>query len=258
MDPVSRDDSRRPRILGATAIASLALVASLVSSAYVLSRAYVVRAERETQKSRTLAVTGSARMRIASDLALWSIRVGGEARTLEESFARLAHSTEAVRRFLAERGFADDAVAIGPIRQEIHRAYDAKGHETRDIVSYELTRRIRVTAREPERVARAAGEVTELLERGADVQSSAPEYVYTRLADRKIEMVAKATADARERAERIARESGCALGPVKEARAGVFQITAPHSTEVSSGGVSDTSTIEKDMTAVIHLTFVVE
>jgi len=70
-------------------------------------------------------------------------------------------------------------------------------------------------------------------------------------------MIGEATANARERAERIAKESGCAVTTVKDARAGVLQITRPWSTETTASGANDTSSVEKDVTAVVHLSLVI-
>ena len=134
---------------------------------------------------------------------------------------------------------------------------DEKGRITCEVYSYRLTRRFEITSPEPVRIAKVAGEVTELLRNGAHVESLAPRYVYTRLADLKIRMIGEATANARERAERIATESKCRIGAVKEARAGVLQVTTPWSTEVSDSGVNDTSTIE-EVNSVVHLSFVIE
>jgi len=55
----------------------------------------------------------------------------------------------------------------------------------------------------------------------------------------RVDMLAKATKDAR-------------------AEAGSFQITSPNSTESSDSGSYDTRTIEKDITAVMAVTFSVE
>jgi hypothetical protein len=71
-------------------------------------------------------------------------------------------------------------------------------------------------------------------------------------------MLSEATADARQRAEQILKSAGSRLGPVRSVRTGVFQITRPHSTEVSDYGMYDTSTIEKDITAVLTLSFAVQ
>jgi hypothetical protein len=79
--------------------------------------------------------------------------------------------------------------------------------------------------------------------------------LYTKLNELRIEMLAQATQDARTRAESITRSAGSKLGPVRSVRTGVFQITRPESTEVSDYGMYDTSSIEKDITAVLSLTF---
>ncbi len=252
------EGTNRIRLVGAAVVVSLALVTSLVTSTAVASRAYVQRGEQQTRQTRTLEVTGSAKKRITSDLALWSIRVAGEGKTLEDAFVRLSASVEKVRVFLAQQGFEAEAVALGAIHTAAHHKRDDRGNELREVAAYELRRAFSIRTTDLERVGRAAGEVTELLKGGAHVESLAPQFVYTKLQDLKIRMVGEATANARERAEVIARESRCRIGAVKDARAGVLQITPPWSTEVSSGGMNDTSTIEKDITSVVHLTLQVE
>ena len=67
--------------------------------------------------------------------------------------------------------------------------------------------------------------------------------------------MAAASADARLRADNIASATGAALGELRDARMGVLQITRPLSTEVSSWGIYDTDTIEKDVRAVVTATF---
>ena len=69
------------------------------------------------------------------------------------------------------------------------------------------------------------------------------------------DMLAKATKDARARARAIAWEAGVGIGPITNADTGTFQITAPNSTEASDTGSYDTRTIEKDITAVMAVTF---
>jgi CheY-like chemotaxis protein len=71
-------------------------------------------------------------------------------------------------------------------------------------------------------------------------------------------VVMTAAADARRRAEEIAGGSEMTIDKIVSARAGVFQITAPFSTEVSDYGVHDTSTRKKEITVTVHATFSVE
>ena len=244
---------RGGRILGVAVVLSLAIVTSIITSTVVASRAYVQRGQEQSRGPRDLNVTGSAKKRIVSDLALWSIRVAGEAATLEEAFTKLSDSTLKVREFLSQQGFPEAAVSLGPIHTVSHRRRDEKGLELPETIAFELWRTFSIRTNEVNRIAQAAGQVTELLKGGARVESLAPDYVFTGLQDLKIEMLGLATADARQRAERIAAESRCRIGEVREARAGVLQITPPWSTDVSSSGINDTSSIEKDITSVVHL-----
>ncbi|HQB98599.1 MAG TPA: SIMPL domain-containing protein, partial [Candidatus Cloacimonadota bacterium] len=61
-------------------------------------------------------------------------------------------------------------------------------------------------------------------------QNSRLEYLYTKLPDLKKELLAAATEDALARAKEISGSANSKLGKMREARAGVFQITEPFST----------------------------
>jgi hypothetical protein len=71
-------------------------------------------------------------------------------------------------------------------------------------------------------------------------------------------MLAKATRDARSRASAIAAEAGARVGAVTKVDTGIFQITSPNSTETSDSGTYDTRTIDKDIKAVMAVTFRVD
>lgn len=88
--------------------------------------------------------------------------------------------------------------------------------------------------------------------------TSAPAYLYTKLASIHAEILAEATRDARERAVEIARRAGGDVGSVRRVCTGVFQITPRNSTEMSDYGIYDTSSPEKDVTAAVRVTFRVD
>ena len=100
--------------------------------------------------------------------------------------------------------------------------------------------------------------MSELLGQGVLVKPNRPKFTYTKLAAKRVDMLSKATKDARTRAEAIVQQAGSSLGTVKKVDTGVFQITVPNSTKVSSWGSYDTTTIKKDITAVMGVTFIVE
>jgi hypothetical protein len=52
--------------------------------------------------------------------------------------------------------------------------------------------------------------------------------------------------------------TGAKLGGLRGVDVGVFQVTAPNSTEVSDYGVYDTTTLRKDVSAVVNVTFALD
>ena len=80
-----------------------------------------------------------------------------------------------------------------------------------------------------------------------------------KLADLKVEMISKATSDAKARAEKIAENSGGKLGELLSAKMGIFQITGQNSNEnYSWGGAFNTSSKEKTASITIKLEYTSE
>jgi hypothetical protein len=99
-------------------------------------------------------------------------------------------------------------------------------------------------------------EVSELINAGIELDSKAPEYYYTKMADLKLKMIEKATTDARKRAEKIAENGGGSLGNLNQADMGVFQITAENSSEdYEWGGSFNTSARRKTAHITIRLEY---
>lgn len=71
-------------------------------------------------------------------------------------------------------------------------------------------------------------------------------------------MLAGAAKDARERAEQIAENSGCRLGDVRYARMSPLRITPAYEVvELDEYGTNDTSSLEKDITAVVSVGYAI-
>ncbi|HEY3324648.1 MAG TPA: SIMPL domain-containing protein [Planctomycetota bacterium] len=245
----------RANFMHVALVLSLGAAGTLIGCTLVLANTYKARLEHPKKMEQSLAVTGSARKRIHSDLAVWRISLSGSGEDLKSGYAALKSATEKVSKFLDGHKFTPQEIALGAITSQPKYAMDRRGNETREQVGYKLDRTFTVSCPRVEAVASAASEVTELIQDGLEVVSSAPEYYYTKIGDLKIEMIGEASKDARSRADQIVTQAGCGIGEVRTARMGVLQITCPESTEVKSEGIYDTSTIEKDVTAVVALSF---
>ena len=101
-------------------------------------------------------------------------------------------------------------------------------------------------------------EATELINQGVEFNSSAPEFLYTKLSDLKVEMIGLASKDAKVRAEQIASSTDNKIGEVRSSKMGVIQINAKNSTDVSDYGMNDVSSLDKTITAVVSMSFSIE
>jgi hypothetical protein len=124
---------------------------------------------------------------------------------------------------------------------------------------YQLTQNVKIESNDVELVEGVAREITELLNKGVQFNSTPPRYYYTKIADLKIEMISKATEDARLRAEKIAENSGGSLGELKNANMGVFQITGQNSGEdYSWSGTYNTADKKKTASITMRLDYEID
>lgn len=226
----------------------------LVLSSLILGWSYTASKKGDD----SITVTGSAKRRIASDLVVWSAGVSTEAPVLSDAYKELTESVPRIKQYLLSKGVPEDQMVISSISTMQIKARDREGNQTSEIIGYTLSQSIEVRSNDVAKIGQIAREATELINQGILIQSSAPQYYYTQIGELKIEMLGEAAKDAKERAERIASSTGNSIGSVRSAKMGVLQITAADSTDVSDYGVYDTSTIEKDMTAVVNVSFAVD
>ena len=204
-----------------------------------------------------ITVTGSAKRRITSDLVVWSAGISAQSPALADSYKQLADSMPRIKQYLLSKGVPEDQMTVSSITSTTIKRRDADGNETSEVTGYSLSQRVEVRSNDVAKISQIAREATELINQGILIESSAPQYYYTKIGDLKVEMLGEAAKDAKDRAAKIASSTGNSIGSVRSAKMGVMQITAADSTDVSDYGVYDTSTIEKDMTAVVSVSFAV-
>jgi hypothetical protein len=232
-------------------------IAIIVSSIF-LGNAYVNRNKQEGE----IQVTGLGKADFSSDLIVWEGRFGAQNRNLKEAYITLERNKKIVSKYLSEKGIKkEDLVfsAVG-IYEATRPIYSIDGdYQGVEFDQYELTQTVQIESKEVDKIERISREITELLNQGVQFYSGAPRYYYTKLADLKIEMISKATEDARLRGETISKFSGGALGELKSAKMGIFQITGQNSTEdYSWGGTYNTSSRHKTASITMKLVYAVD
>ena len=129
-------------------------------------------------------------------------------------------------------------------------------HLTR--TTYHVSQTFEVSTQRLDIVQAAATRLGELLERGVDVRAEPLAFISTDLEQAKLDALQAATAEARRRAEIIVKGLGGRLGHMRASSLGVYQITPRDSTDVSNYGINDTTSRDKDVTAVVSATFAVK
>ena len=208
----------------------------------------------------SITVTGASTESIVSDRAKWAIKVKTSDSSQIGSYRQHQKSIDKVLKFLLANRIKEnksETMSIGPASTS---KKEVRNPKTGELIStnWITTQWIEIESKNVSKIDKTHRKISSLLGEGVLVTSSSPEFTYTKLAEKRVDMLAKATKDARVRAEAIARQAGSSIGDVKRVNTGVFQITVPNSTKVSSWGSYDTTTIKKDITAVMGVTFSVE
>ena len=233
----------------------LVLAMAVLSLGLVLSSSILIKGFRKANDSIT--VTGASTERIRSDAVDWTLEVRQSGDTQIASYGGLQPAVATTMAFLKAQGLKDSEIQLGSVKSEKEEVRDPSSGVLRSTV-WTSRQPIQVASSRVEMVAQVARMVSELIGQGVPLTINDPAYTYAKLASKRVDMLAKATRDARSRAVAIAGEAGAHIGAIVNSDTGSFQITAPNSTAIGDTGSYDTRTIDKDITAVLAVTFRVE
>ncbi|TVQ46186.1 MAG: SIMPL domain-containing protein [Gloeocapsa sp. DLM2.Bin57] len=245
-----KDSQPFPQLLAGLTILSLSLV---ISSWIATTGLKTIR-----RADDVLVVTGSAKQPITSDYIIWRFSVSTQQQDPQSAYQDLMRQTAILRAYLKTQQVPDEVITVSAIESYSIPEVDYNGRETGEILAYRLTQRFEIRSSDVDKYTDLSQTSSELLAQGINLYSESPQYLYTQLDQLRVEMVAEATKDAKARAEAIAESTGIEVGSLRAARTGVFQITSRNSTDVSDYGIYDTSSVEKDITAVVSVTLAIK
>jgi hypothetical protein len=238
-------------------ISAIIFSIAIVAAAYFLGNAYVKRAT----PPQIIEVTGLGNENFTSDLIVWEGQFSTTNTDLKSAFEQLNNDKEIVRTYLISKGIEEDNIIFNSVQTNELRdnKYENGNYVGSIFRGYQLMQTVKIESQNVTRIEGVSREITELLNKGVQFNSFPPRYYYTKLADLKIEMISKATEDARMRAEKIAENSGSTLGELISAKMGVFQITGQNSGEdYSWGGAYNTTSKNKTASITMRLDYKVK
>ena len=195
--------------------------------------------ERFRMADRSVTVKGLAEKDVESDFAIWTLgfrRAGAEFSGVQQA---LAADREKVLAFLKARGFTDEELESRPLQvQDLLAREYAQGNVP---FRFNGTGQVLVKSARVAEVEKAALAVDPLIQDGVqlggenDSGRSGPRFQLRGFNDVKAPLLAEATRNAREQAEKFAAEAGAKLGPLKNANQGVIRITGDDGNDYDDG-----------------------
>lgn len=235
-------------------ISAIIIAIAVIISAFLFSAAFRNRHENDN----TIRVTGSGKKDFTSDLIVWSGTFSKKSMTLKDAYEQLDADREKIKNYLTSKNLAPNEIVFSAvnINKDYDNIFNDNGMMRQQIFTgFNLTQTVTIQSKEVNKIEEISRQSSELINSGVEFYSNPPEYYYTKLAELKIQMIAEATKDAKNRATSIAENAGAELGQLRKSDMGVFQITGQNSSEDFSYGGSF-NTISKGKTANITVRLV--
>lgn len=186
---------------------------------------------RARAADRYVTVKGVAEREVKADLAIWPVNVVGADNQLSVAHTKLQSSVASVREFLVRQGIDTSQIALVGFSVSDAQA-NQYGPERQPANRFVTRQTVMVRSRNPDLVLAASQKIGDLAASGVVVSSGSeyggpgggPSFVFTALNKLKPQMIADATARAREAAEQFARDSDSELAGIRQANQGVFEI----------------------------------
>lgn len=236
-------------------VATIAVIgaASVIGGSFLLSK-FQLNLKKE-ELNRGYIVKGYATKNAMSDIGFCHLSLSVKGSNLGDCYQKLQLSRTDLLDLIKKADFMDSEVELMSIIPYAVYKKDVKGNPTNEVDFYNMTQSYKITSNRVKSIANLPNELSALYKQGIDITVSTPQFYITNIDKVKDEALAAATQNAYERAQTLAENSGGQVGALRRAAQGVFQVTEPLSTNISSYGEYNTDTIEKSVKAVVSVEY---
>jgi hypothetical protein len=233
----------------ALVVSSLLVAVALVIGLIAVGRGVSVRGS-----NTGITITGESSASVSANQVIWTLTAQEIAPTAQEAVSMVAADVKSLSAYLQSGGVDVSKLVLSGVSTAANEQY-INGNETGKILNYQASRNITVNSDNVYLIQKLSQGIGQVLETGANIDSSGPQYYVSTLQKLRPRLIAAAMRDAKARAVALVSATGGSVGSVRSARSGPFQVNAVGSVEVSSGGVYDTTTIRKTVSTTVTVVF---
>jgi len=242
--------TERRDLLPAATILALGLVIGLALGGRFIGSGVA----RFRSEIRTVTVKGLVEKDVKADQATWTLFFRRAGADLKDVHARISADREAAVAFLLAQGFPAEAISRQGTRTIDKLAREYGENQIGDRFRYVVTSSVQVKTKDVDRVAGAVGQTESLIASGVLLDGEQggfanPRYAVTAFGALRPQLLAEATANARETAQQFAADAGAAVGRIRTANQGAIQIFGSDGND-ESAPYSPTSTPFKKIRVV--------
>ncbi|MDE5661056.1 MAG: SIMPL domain-containing protein [Muribaculaceae bacterium] len=206
---------------------SIIISSALIAVAIViLGLALKSGIDRFSDRDRAVTVRGLCEKEVRANKVTWPIVTKEMGNDLASIYDKIQRNNATIIQFLKSNGLSDNEIAVNPpkVYDQMADRYNSQNIQYR----YQVTNVLVVTSSQIDLVRQLINKQTDLMQKGIAVVAGdytyEIQYEYTELNTIKPEMIAEATANAREAADKFASDSHSKLGKIKTASQGQFSI----------------------------------
>jgi len=230
-------------------VSSLLVAVALVIGLIAVGRGVSVRGS-----NTGITITGEASASVSANQVVWTLTAQEIAPTAQAAVAKVAADVTSLSAYLKSGGIDVSKLLLSGVSTSNNEQY-INGNPTGKILNYQASRNVTVNSDNVYLIQKLSQGIGQVLETGANIYSSGPQYYVSTLQKLRPRLIAAAMRDAKARAVALVSATGGSVGSVRSARSGPFQVNAAGSVEVSSGGVYDTTTIRKTVSTTVTVVF---
>jgi len=179
-----------------------------------------------SNNSRVVTVRGLSEREVKANKVTWPISYTLVGNDLPQLYAQMQKNNDIIIKYLTSNGLKADEYTTGAGAVTDNQADRYSSNAS--LYRYNITGTVTVTSEQVDLVRRLINNQGEIIKHGIAVSPAGWEnriiYEYTELNSIKPDMIADATRNAREAANKFAADSGSKIGKIKKAQQGQFSI----------------------------------